>query len=256
MCKKQNRPEQIPRRGVQNCQNAVCLIRHTIKGMLISAAPLKRSFFVLMELWHSAPGLPDAGLILKKLPPVGKSFLLINTPFVLLIYPDLKQNSPWWIQGEGGLSKNNRCSGCFCLQNLCNILMSKESVSDRGEFRCLSEENCTRTVRVIRAYSLISPAPSLQESFFFLWKEPLHSAPGLPDAGLILKKLPPVGKSFLLINTPFVLPIYPDLKQNSPWCKTKVRELTTVSEQSALFVIPLKICLYQQLPLKGKHVFR
>ena len=72
MCKKQNRPEQIPRRGVQNCQNAVCLIRHTIKGMLISAAPLKRSFFVLMELWHSAPGLPDAGLILKKLPPVGK----------------------------------------------------------------------------------------------------------------------------------------------------------------------------------------
>ena len=25
-------------------------------------------------------------------------------------------------------------------------------------------------------------------------KEPLHSAPGLPDAGLILKKLPPVGR--------------------------------------------------------------
>ena len=25
-----------------------------------------------MELWHSAPGLLDAGLILKKLPPVGK----------------------------------------------------------------------------------------------------------------------------------------------------------------------------------------
>ena len=45
--------------------------------------------------------------------------------------------------------------------------MSKESVSDRGEFRCLSEENCARTVRVIRAYSLIFPAPSLQESFFF-----------------------------------------------------------------------------------------
>ena len=41
----------------------------------------------------------------------------------------------------GLLSKNNRCSGCFCLQNLCNILMSKESMSDRGEFRCLSEEN-------------------------------------------------------------------------------------------------------------------
>ena len=94
----------------------------------------------------------------------------------------------------GLLSKNNRCSGCFCLQNLCNILMSKESVSDRGEFRCLSEENCTRTVRVIRAYSLISPAPSLQESFFFLRKEPSHSAPGLPDAKLILQKLPPVGR--------------------------------------------------------------
>ena len=41
----------------------------------------------------------------------------------------------------GLLSKNNRCSGCFCLQNLCNILMSKESASDRGKFRCLSEEN-------------------------------------------------------------------------------------------------------------------
>ena len=25
-------------------------------------------------------------------------------------------------------------------------------------------------------------------------KEPLHSAPGLPDAGLILKKLPVIGK--------------------------------------------------------------
>ena len=95
--------------------------------------------------------------------------------------------------------------------------MSKESISDRGKFRCLSEENCARTVRVIRAYSLIFPAPSLQESFFFLWKGPSHSAPGLPDAKLILQKLPPVGKSFLLINTPFVLLIYLDLKQNSPW---------------------------------------
>ena len=92
-----------------------------------------------------------------------------------------------------------------------------------------------RTVRVIRAYSLISPAPSLQESFFFLWKELWHSAPGLPSAGLILKKLPPVGKSFLLINTPFVLLIYPDLKQNSPWCKTKVREFKTV--QSTAYLI-------------------
>ena len=150
---------------------------------LISPAPsLQESFFFRWkEPLHSAPGLPDAGLILKKLPPVGKSFLLINTPFVLLIYLDLKQNSPW-----------------------CKTKV-REFTTDH------------RTVRVIRAYSLISPAPSLQESFFFLWKEPLHSAPGLPDAGLILKKLPPVGKSFLLINTPFVLLIYPDLKQNSPW---------------------------------------
>ena len=109
-----------------------------------------------------------------------------------------------------------------------------------------------RTVRVIRAYSLISPAPSLQESFFFLWKEPLHSAPGLPDAGLILKKTPPVGKSFLLINTPFVLLIYPDLKQNSPWCKTKVREFRTVQEQSGLFV---PIALYPRLPLWGVVLF-
>ena len=100
--------------------------------------PLKGLFYLHEELWHSAPGLPDAGLILKKLPPVGKSFLLINTPFVLLIYLDLKQNSPWWIQGEGGLSKNNRCSGCFCLQALGNILMRKESATNRGEFRCPS----------------------------------------------------------------------------------------------------------------------
>ena len=162
--------------------------------------PLKGLFYLHEELRHSAPGLPDAELILKKTPPVGKSFLLINTPFVLLIYLDLKQNSPW-----------------------CKTKV-REFTTDH------------RTVRVIRAYSLISPAPSLQESFFFLWKELWHSAPGLPDAGLILKKTPPVGKSFLLINTPFVLLIYPDLKQNSPWCKTKVREFVTACNQCALFV--------------------
>ena len=31
-----------------------------------------RDYFLVKELRHSAPGLPDAGLILKKLPPVGK----------------------------------------------------------------------------------------------------------------------------------------------------------------------------------------
>jgi len=84
--KKQNRPEQIPRRGVSNCQNTVCLIRHA-SGALISTAPLKRSFFVLKELLHSAPGLPDAELILKKTPPVGKSFLLINIPLCFAYLP-------------------------------------------------------------------------------------------------------------------------------------------------------------------------
>ena len=160
-----------------------------LKICLYRQLPLRGVAVVLKEPLHSAPGLPDAGLILKKLPPVGKSFLLTNTPFVLLIYLDLKQNSPW-----------------------CKTKV-REFTTDH------------RTVRVIRAHNLISPAPSLQESFFFLWKEPLHSAPGLPDAGLILKKTQPVGKSFLLTNTPFVLLIYLDLKQNSPWCKTKVTGL-------------------------------
>ena len=36
------------------------------------------------------------------------------------------------------LSKNNRCSGCFYLQALCNILASKGSFSNRSEPRCLS----------------------------------------------------------------------------------------------------------------------
>ena len=96
--------------------------------------PLKGLFYLHEELRHSAPGLPDAELILKKLPPVGKPFLLINTPFVLLVYLDLKQNSPW-----------------------CKTKV-REFTTDH------------RTVRVIRAHNLISPAPSLQESFFFLWK--------------------------------------------------------------------------------------
>ena len=124
--------------------------------------PLKGLFYLHEELRHSAPGLPDAELILKKFPPVGKPFLLINTPFVLLIYLDLKQNSPW-----------------------CKTKV-REFTTDH------------RTVRVIRAHNLISPAPSLQESFFFLWKEPLHSAPGLPDAGLILKKTQPVAGGKLI----------------------------------------------------------
>ena len=72
-----------------------------LKICLYRQLPLRGVAVVLKEPLHSAPGLPDAGLILKKLLPVGKSFLLTNTPFVLLIYPDLKQNSPWWIQGEG-----------------------------------------------------------------------------------------------------------------------------------------------------------
>ena len=65
-----------------------------LKICLYRQLPLRGVAVVLKEPLHSAPGLPDAGLILKKLPPVGKSFLLINTPFVLLIYLDLKQNSP------------------------------------------------------------------------------------------------------------------------------------------------------------------
>jgi len=65
-----------------------------LKICLYRQLPLRGVAVVLKEPLHSAPGLPDAGLILKKLPPVGKSFLLTNTPFVLLIYPDLKQNSP------------------------------------------------------------------------------------------------------------------------------------------------------------------
>jgi hypothetical protein len=89
--KKQNRPEQIPRRGVKT-QSALFVI--PLKICLYRQLPLKGVAVVLKEPLHSAPGLPDAGLILKKLLPVGKSFLLTNTPFVLLIYPDLKQNSP------------------------------------------------------------------------------------------------------------------------------------------------------------------
>ena len=35
------------------------------------------------------------------------------------------------------LRKNNRCSGCFCLQGLRNILLSKGSASNCSETRCL-----------------------------------------------------------------------------------------------------------------------
>ena len=103
------------------------------------------------------PLMPGASLFLPRLPAPGRT-------------RDIKKTSlagGFFMARTAGRSiKNNRCSGCFCLQNLCNILMSKESVSDRGEFRCLSEENCARTVRVIRAYSLISPAPSVRSRSF------------------------------------------------------------------------------------------
>ena len=88
--------------------------------------PLKGLFCLHEELWHSAPGLPDAGLILKKLLPVGKSFLLINTPFVLLIYLDLKQNSPWWIQGDG-IAKQK--------QPLLRLFLSAKSLQHLNEQR-------------------------------------------------------------------------------------------------------------------------
>ena len=41
-------------------------------------------------------------------------------------------------RGGEALSKNNRSSGCFCLQALWTILASQESVSNRSELRCLS----------------------------------------------------------------------------------------------------------------------
>ena len=52
----------------------------------------------------------------------------------------LRNNSPLFAKRGPGeaLSKNNRCSGCFYLQALCNILASKESVSNRSAPRCLS----------------------------------------------------------------------------------------------------------------------
>ena len=52
----------------------------------------------------------------------------------------LKNSSPLFAKRGTGeaLSKNNRCSGCFYLQALCNILASKESVSNRSAPRCLS----------------------------------------------------------------------------------------------------------------------
>ncbi len=52
----------------------------------------------------------------------------------------LRNNSPLFAKRGPGeaLSKNNRCSGCFYLQALWNILASKESVSNRSAPRCLS----------------------------------------------------------------------------------------------------------------------
>ena len=127
------------------------------------------------------------------------SFLL--QPFlVLLIYLRLKQNSPWKNKVTGLLSKNNRCSGCFCLQNLCNILMSKESVSDRGEFRCLSEENCPYNTAYLIRHAEARLFQYLPLAGVHSTKEFWSSAFGLPDAGLILKKMPLVGKSFLFFS--------------------------------------------------------
>ena len=74
------------------------------------------------------------------------TFLLFSTigyplriAWVLEQNPKVPHISPSLLRGAGeALSKNNRSSGCFCLQALWNILASEESVSNRSEPRCLS----------------------------------------------------------------------------------------------------------------------
>ena len=167
-------------REFKTVQSTAYLIRHAL-STLISVSPSSLGVIFFEGVLKLRIRLPGCRVDIKEIAARWQELSFNqHSPFVLLIYLDLKQNSPW-----------------------CKTKV-REFTTDH------------RTVRVIRAYSLISPAPSLQESFFSC-KELWHSASGLPDAGLILKKMPLVGKSFLLINTPFVLPIYLDLKQNSPW---------------------------------------
>jgi hypothetical protein len=73
------------------------------------------------------------------------SFGTVWVPFANSLGFGAKTESPTYFplfdkRGAGeALSKNNRSSGCFCLQALWNILASKESVSNRSEPRCLSQ---------------------------------------------------------------------------------------------------------------------
>ena len=119
-------------REFKTVQSTAYLIRHAL-STLISVSPSSLGVIFFEGVLKLRIRLPGCRVDIKEITARWQELSFNqHSPFVLLIYLDLKQNSPW-----------------------CKTKV-REFTTDQ------------RTVRVIRAYSLIFPAPSVRSRSFSL----------------------------------------------------------------------------------------